>query len=83
MRRRRFGVDADRPAALETAAEIETEDPVAPVTEDDLKRWAQMRLARYKCPRLFIQMDQLPRGANNKLLRRVLRADWEGQHGQA
>ena len=31
-------------------------------------------LAHYKCPRLFVRVDMLPKGANNKLLRRALRA---------
>ncbi|MFQ3184852.1 MAG: acyl-coenzyme A synthetase/AMP-(fatty) acid ligase [Alteromonas macleodii] len=39
-------------------------------------------LARYKCPRIFIRCEALPRGANNKLLRRALRSEWEAEHGQ-
>ena len=50
---------------------------------DDLAAWCADRLAGYKCPRLFIACDSLPRGANNKLLRRVLRQNWETEHGQA
>ncbi len=53
------------------------------VTEDALAAFAAERLARYKCPRLFVRMENLPRGANNKLLRRVLRQDWETDHDQA
>lgn len=34
-------------------------------------------LAHYKCPRLFVRVDTLPKGANNKLLRRALRAQAE------
>jgi acyl-coenzyme A synthetase/AMP-(fatty) acid ligase len=41
------------------------------------------RLARYKCPRLFLRVPELPRGANGKLLRRRLRDDFEAQNGQA
>jgi acyl-coenzyme A synthetase/AMP-(fatty) acid ligase len=41
------------------------------------------RLARYKCPRLFVRVPELPRGANGKLLRRRLRDDFEVHDGQA
>lgn len=41
------------------------------------------QIAGYKCPRLFVRVETLPRGANNKLLRRVLRQNWETTHGQA
>jgi acyl-coenzyme A synthetase/AMP-(fatty) acid ligase len=41
------------------------------------------RLARYKCPRLYVRVPDLPRGANGKLLRRRLRDDYEALHGQA
>ena len=35
------------------------------------------RLARYKQPRLYRRVPEIPRGANNKLLRRALRMSWE------
>ena len=47
------------------------------VAEAELAAFAAERLARYKCPRLFLHRESLPRGANNKLLRRVLREEWE------
>lgn len=48
----------------------------SPLREEELAAWCAARLARYKCPRLFIRAPSLPRGANGKLLRRVLRAGW-------
>ena len=51
--------------------------------EADLAAFASARLAAYKVPRIFAPVDALPRGANNKLLRRVLRQRWEADHGQA
>ncbi|MFG5381975.1 class I adenylate-forming enzyme family protein [Yoonia sp. R2-816] len=53
------------------------------IDEDQLDRFMAARLAGYKRPRLYIAKDTLPRGANNKLLRRVLRTEWEAAHGQA
>lgn len=44
-----------------------------PLSDDTLGEFAAGRLARYKCPRRFIRLDALPRGANGKLLRRSLR----------
>jgi acyl-coenzyme A synthetase/AMP-(fatty) acid ligase len=55
----------------------------APLDLDALNAYAAARLARYKCPRLWVRVAELPRGANNKLLRRRLRQDWEATHGQA
>lgn len=55
----------------------------APIADGDLRAFASERLAAYKVPRLFIRLDQLPRGANNKLLRRKLRQDWETLNDQA
>ena len=49
--------------------------------EDELRGFLSTRLAGYKVPRLFIARQSLPRGANGKLLRRVLRQDWN--HGTA
>ncbi|MFA8443117.1 class I adenylate-forming enzyme family protein [Yoonia sp.] len=53
------------------------------IKEDELRRFAAARLAAYKMPRLLIARDKLPRGANNKLLRKKLRDAWEAAHGQA
>lgn len=52
------------------------------IDEADLAAHCAAYLARYKTPRLFIRRDTLPRGANNKLLRRALRTQWEADHGQ-
>lgn len=49
----------------------------------DLARFAAGRLARYKCPRLFIHRPAIPRGANGKILRRQLRLEFEESDGQA
>ena len=55
----------------------------APLPETALQEHAAARLARYKQPRLFIHRATLPRGTNNKLLRRVLRQEWERAHDPA
>ncbi|GGL74160.1 class I adenylate-forming enzyme family protein [Wenxinia marina] len=54
-----------------------------PLDEAALAAHASERLARYKCPRLYVRVDALPRGANNKLLRKRLKTDWEARHGEA
>lgn len=65
------------------AAEIEVKPDVRviaafyvspePIDVAVLEAHCAAHLARYKCPRLFVRLDALPRGANNKLLRRALR----------
>ena len=52
------------------------------IDEGELAAHAATHLARYKAPRLYARVDALPRGANNKLLRRRLRDDWKAQNGQ-
>lgn len=66
--------DASVIAAFYTSADV--------IEHTELAAHCARHLARYKCPRLFIQRDELPRGANNKLLRRALRTQWEADHGQ-
>ena len=66
--------DASVIAAFYTSADV--------IDDAQLAAHCATNLARYKCPRLFIHVDALPRGANNKLLRRALRTDWETLHGQ-
>lgn len=46
--------------------------PAAAVGEDTLIGWASDRLARYKCPSKVLFVDELPRSATGKLLRRAL-----------
>ncbi|KKB35228.1 o-succinylbenzoate--CoA ligase [Bacillus thermotolerans] len=48
-----------------------------PVEEEELRRFCQSRLAKYKCPAYFIKVEGLPRNASNKLLRRELRNQFE------
>ena len=43
------------------------------LSEADLKAFAQANLARYKQPRVYQRVESLPRGNNNKLLRKALR----------
>ncbi len=44
-----------------------------PIPEDRLRAHAAQRLARYKQPRLYFHLAELPRNPNGKLLRRSLR----------
>lgn len=53
---------------------------VGPAEEPALKAHASDRLARYKQPRIWQRMDQLPRNANLKLNRRALRAALQEAH---
>ncbi|NBD28939.1 MAG: AMP-binding protein [Alphaproteobacteria bacterium] len=79
----------DEAAAVEVSIKADTTVIAAFYTgpaaliEADLATFASERLARYKTPRLFIHRASLPRGANNKLLRRRLRQEWETTDGQA
>jgi fatty-acyl-CoA synthase len=41
-------------------------------TEDDLKAWVKKNLARYKVPREIVFLDELPRNATGKVLKRDL-----------
>ena len=47
----------------------------SPADEDDLKGWVKQNLARYKVPREVVFLDELPRNATGKVLKRVLAED--------
>lgn len=47
----------------------------ADVSEDDLKGWVKGNLARYKVPREIVFLDELPRNATGKVLKRDLAKD--------
>ncbi len=46
-------------------------------SEDDLKDWVKSNLARFKVPREIVFIDELPRNATGKILKRDL-ANWSG-----
>ena len=46
--------------------------PGAPQDADAIKLYVKNNLARYKVPRDVVFVDELPRNATGKLLRRVL-----------
>lgn len=50
----------------------------APLDAASLSAYAAQRLARYKQPRAYVHLPELPSGANGKLLRRALRPYFEG-----
>jgi fatty-acyl-CoA synthase len=41
-------------------------------SEDDLKEWVRQNLARYKVPREIVFLQELPRNATGKILKREL-----------
>jgi len=43
------------------------------VSKDDLLQFSRARLAHYKCPKQVVLVEELPRGATGKVLRRELR----------
>ncbi len=49
----------------------------ASVGEDDLKAWVKENLARYKVPREIVVLDELPRNATGKIVKKDL-ADRDG-----
>jgi acyl-coenzyme A synthetase/AMP-(fatty) acid ligase len=54
-----------------------------PIAEQALTAFAAQRLARYKQPRLYRRVPVLPRGANGKLSRRNLRAQFKADDDHA
>lgn len=53
----------------------------AELAPDDLRSWAKEQLSAYKVPRLFAFVDQLPKGATGKILKRAI--DWNSLAGRA
>jgi fatty-acyl-CoA synthase/long-chain acyl-CoA synthetase len=52
-------------------------------TDDELREFCRAHLASYKIPRGFTRMDEIPRSASGKILKRELRAPyWEGRTSQ-
>ncbi|NJN05576.1 MAG: AMP-binding protein, partial [Rhodobacteraceae bacterium] len=51
----------------------------AALDDSDLEAYVSDKLARYKQPRVYIHLPELPMGANGKILRRALRASFEAR----
>lgn len=49
---------------------VATSDPA--VTEQELQQWVATHLARFKVPREIVFLDELPRNATGKILKRLL-----------
>ena len=47
--------------------------PGAAAPEEDLKAYVKANLARYKVPREIVFLDELPRNATGKVLKRELK----------
>jgi acyl-CoA synthetase (AMP-forming)/AMP-acid ligase II len=64
-----IGVDDDRFGKRLRAFVVAAE---ASPSEDELKDWVKQNLARYKVPREIVFLDELPRNATGKILKREL-----------
>jgi acyl-CoA synthetase (AMP-forming)/AMP-acid ligase II len=54
--------------------------PGAEVSDEELQAFGREHLAKYKVPRSFDRIDEIPRSASGKMLKRELRAPyWEGR----
>ncbi len=51
-------------------------EPGVSVEEDDIIRHCEAHLARYKCPQKVMFVDEIPRSATGKVLRKELRSGW-------
>lgn len=64
----------------ETIAAYVVLAPSSALRPEDLVEWSRDKIAGYKRPRKIIAVDELPKNASGKTLRRQLRARlWEGQ----
>ena len=51
-------------------------------TPDELITWARDQIAAYKCPKSIDFIDEMPRNASGKILKRVLRDKYWSGHGR-
>jgi long-chain acyl-CoA synthetase len=57
--------------------------PAQRVSAQELIQFSRERLAHYKCPKQIIVVEELPRGATGKVLRRELRVRFQQPHERA
>jgi len=63
------------------AAVIPSEESSQPIDAATLDTWCRDRMAAYKVPREFSFIDEIPKSATGKVLKRVLRGDADGPPG--
>ncbi|MCM3764350.1 hypothetical protein M3234_05185 [Neobacillus niacini] len=61
----------------ETVAAVIVPKPGKRMDEEELKQYCRHELAGYKIPRIYYQMDQLPRNASGKILKYQLRETYK------
>jgi fatty-acyl-CoA synthase len=59
-------------ARLRAFVVLDSGSGTAQPSEDDLKDWVKQHLARFKVPREIVFLDELPRNATGKILKRDL-----------
>jgi acyl-CoA synthetase (AMP-forming)/AMP-acid ligase II len=71
--------DADFGARLRAFVVLTAEGRAAQApTAEELQEWVRQNLARFKVPREVVLLDELPRNATGKVLKREL-TDWKGE----
>ncbi|WP_462413712.1 class I adenylate-forming enzyme family protein [Neobacillus sp. Marseille-QA0830] len=60
----------------ETVAAVIVPKPGRQIDEEELKQYCRQELAGYKIPRIYYQIDQLPRNASGKILKYQLRENF-------
>ncbi|MEV6659693.1 long-chain-fatty-acid--CoA ligase [Nocardia fluminea] len=65
----------------EEVAAVITPAPGAQLDPVQLRSWAKQQLSAYKVPHLFAFVDELPKGATGKILKRAI--NWEAVSGNA
>ncbi len=71
-----IGVDDDAFGKRLRAFVVVTDGSDGGVDESELKDWVKANLARFKVPREIVFIEELPRNATGKVLKREL-FDWE------
>lgn len=61
----------------ETVAAVMVAKPGKQIDEEELKEYCRQELAGYKIPRIYYQIDQLPRNASGKILKYQLRENFK------
>ena len=65
------------PKFIESVCAVIVTKPGRPVTEEDILKYIDGRLAGYKKPRSFVFLDELPRTASGKVQKFRLRSDYK------